>query len=102
MHQERQRKPQMRMILASVVLTLVATVSFLGCGDSTKARLEVAKEAAIKKLDSLLGSMDVKRKEIDLQLKGLSEGVAGIKKFSSHVGKEGLLGAVFSKISRFV
>lgn len=70
----------MKPISTFVVLAVVLVIGFLGCGDATKARLEVAKEAAIKKLDSLLGSMDVKRKEIDIQLKGLSDGVAGIKK----------------------
>lgn len=70
----------MKMLRTFVVLSFILAIGFLGCGDGTKARLEVAKEAAIKKLDSLLGSMDVKRKEIDIQLKGLSDGVAGIKK----------------------
>lgn len=47
-----------------------------GCG----ARMEVAKEKALEKIDSLLGSMDVKRKEIELSLNALKDGVAGIRK----------------------
>ena len=61
------------------VLVLVG-VGIYGCGDGTKARVEVAKEKALKQLDDLLGSMDVKRKEIDLQVQGLKHGIAGIGK----------------------
>jgi hypothetical protein len=59
-----------------VLLGLTAVVGFgvYGCSDGTKARIEVAKDKALKQLDDMLGSMDVKRKEIDLQeLRDLTE-----------------------------
>ena len=45
-----------------------------GCG----ARVEVAKDKAMQRIDSLLGSMDVKRKEIELSVTGLKEGIDGL------------------------
>jgi phage shock protein A len=51
-----------------------------GCGDSVRARVEVASEKAVEKLDSILGSLDVKRKEIDLSMRSLKEAVSGISK----------------------
>ena len=58
-------------------LAIILTVCVLaGCG----ARVEVAKEKALEKIDSLLGSMDVKRKEVELSLNALKDGVAGIRK----------------------
>jgi predicted nucleic acid-binding Zn-ribbon protein len=44
------------------------------------ARTEVAKKKALEKIDSLLGSMDVKRKEVELSMKALKTGVDGIRK----------------------
>ncbi len=61
-------------------LAVVVGFGVYGCSDGTKARVEVAKEKALKQLDDLLGSMDVKRKEIDLQVQGLKQGIAGIGK----------------------
>ncbi len=55
-------------------LAVVVGFGVYGCGDGTKARIEVAKDKALKQLDDLLGSMDVKRKEIDLQVQGLKQG----------------------------
>jgi len=48
----------------------------VGCG----ARVEVAKEKTLEKIDSLLGSMDVKRKEVELSMRGLNDGVDGLRK----------------------
>jgi chromosome segregation ATPase len=45
-----------------------------------EARTEVAKEKALEKIDSLLGSMDVKRKEIELSVGALKEGLAGLRR----------------------
>ena len=68
----------MKKLFLLVVLLAIAGIGIYGCGDGTKARVEVAKEKALKQLDDLLGSMDVKRKEIDLQVQGLKQGIAGI------------------------
>ena len=61
-------------------LGLLSALMAAGCGSGTKARIEVAKEKALKQLDELLGTMDVKRKEIDLQVQGLKKGINGITK----------------------
>ena len=45
-----------------------------------EARTRVAKEKALAKIDSLLGNMDVKRKEVDLSVGALREGLAGLRK----------------------
>ena len=58
------------------LVIIVSLCVLSGCG----ARAEVAKEKALEKIDNLLGSMDVKRKEIELSLKALKDGVAGIRK----------------------
>jgi chromosome segregation ATPase len=55
---------------------MIAACLIVGCG----ARTEVAKDKVLAKIDSLLGSMDVKRKEIELSMKGLKDGVDGIRK----------------------
>lgn len=74
----------MRFILSCVltltVIAIAASLGVLGCSDGARARVSVAQEAATKKLDEMLGSMDVKRKEIDIQLKGFSDGLAGVRK----------------------
>lgn len=69
-----------RLILGLAACGLVAAVTVMGCGDSTKARVEVAKDAALKKLDNFLGSLDVKRKEIELAVKNLKQATAEIGK----------------------
>ena len=69
-----------RMIFCLAALGLLAVFLLPGCSDGTKARVEVAKDAALKKIDSLLGNMDVKRKEIDLSVSSLKEAVNGIAK----------------------
>lgn len=58
-----------------VAMTLSLLV-LAGCG----ARAEVAKEKALEKIDKLIGSVDVKRKEIELSMKALKTGVDGIRK----------------------
>jgi len=59
------------------LLVLVLTLGFVvGCG----ARAEVAKEKLLKKIDGLLGEMDVKRKDIQIQMTGLKEGIEGLGK----------------------
>ena len=58
-------------------LILLLTLGFcVGCG----ARAEVAKEKLLKKIDSMLGEMDVKRKDIQIQMTGLKQGIEGLGK----------------------
>ncbi len=58
-------------------LILLLTLGlFVGCG----ARVEVAKEKLLKKIDSMLGEMDVKRKDIQIQMTGLKQGIEGLGK----------------------
>ena len=60
-------------------LTIILSLCMLaGCGASD-ARVEVAKEKALEKIDSLLGTMEVRRKEIELSMKALKTGVEGIR-----------------------
>jgi chromosome segregation ATPase len=70
----------MKKFVLLVGVSVIAAIGIYGCGDGTKARVEVAKEKALKQLDELLGSMDVKRKEIDLQVQGLKQAITGIGK----------------------
>src|SRR5690606_23580933 len=55
-------------------------IGLAGCGDSVRARVEVATDKAVEKLDSILGSLDVKRREIDLSMRSLKDAVTGISK----------------------
>ena len=71
-----------------------------GCG----ARAEVATEKALSKIDSLLGSMDVKRKKIELSMRALKQGVEGFQKAKikaqvKHDQLERSLGPVNDKIA---
>lgn len=61
----------MRMTFGLLIMALV-----LGCG----ARVEVARDKLRERIDSLLGSMDVKRKEIQISVGGLKEGINGLRK----------------------
>ena len=66
-----------------IVCGVLASALVLGCG----ARLEVAKDKLREKIDSVLGTMDVERKEIEISVTGLREvgaglGTAGISGFS--------------------
>jgi predicted nucleic acid-binding Zn-ribbon protein len=57
-------------------LIVLVMVSLVGC----EARVEVAKEKALAKIDSLLGTMEVKRKEIDISVRALNDGINGLRK----------------------
>jgi chromosome segregation ATPase len=59
-----------------LLLVLVATCSVVGCD----ARTEVAKGKLLAKIDSMLGEMDVKRKEIELSVNAFKEGTDGLRK----------------------
>src|SRR5690606_12324553 len=41
-------------------LSILLLIGLVGCGDSVRARVEVATDKAVEKLDSVLGSLDVK------------------------------------------
>ena len=62
-------------VSVSVCLALVVACVY-GCG----ARVEVAKEKIQAKIDSLLGTLDVKRKEIEINVANLKEGINGLRK----------------------
>ena len=53
------------LLCLTVVCSMVGFV-LMGCGDASRARFEVAKDATLKKLDAFLGKLDITRKEIDL------------------------------------
>jgi len=53
---------------------LAAFVLFRG------ARVEVAGQKLKEKIDNILGQMDLKRKEIEISVDGLKEGINGLRK----------------------
>jgi chromosome segregation ATPase len=64
----------MRILFAiSLILAFSLTA---GC----EARTQVAKDKALARIDSLLGSMDVKRQEIEISVGALKDGLAGLRK----------------------
>ena len=65
-----------KIVAVSVCGLLLFGLTMSGCN----ARKEVVKEIVLKKIDTLLGSMDVQRKEIDLSVVALKEGLAGLRK----------------------
>jgi len=64
----------MKRVFVIVVCGILAAA--FGCG----ARMEVAKDKVKEKIDSLLGSMDVKRKEIEISVNGMKEGINSLRK----------------------
>ena len=58
------------------LLVLLLVGLLVGCG----ARGEVAKEKLLARIDSLLGEMDVKRKEISLSVTALKDGIDGLRR----------------------
>jgi chromosome segregation ATPase len=55
-------------------------IAIIGCNDGVNARLGVVADKALKKFDNMIGDMEVKKKEIDLKIKGLKQGITGINK----------------------
>jgi hypothetical protein len=66
----------MKRLFVIVLCGALATVLAIGC----EARMEVAKDKVKEQIDSLLGSMDVKRKEIEISVNGLKEGINNLRK----------------------
>ncbi|MAT14594.1 MAG: hypothetical protein CMJ46_04915, partial [Planctomyces sp.] len=58
------------------IYLLIVIVAVTGCG----SRGEVAKEKLLGKIDSILGEMDVKRKQIEVSVDAFKEGVDGLRK----------------------
>lgn len=65
----------MRWLGIGVCGVLIVALAY-GCG----ARGEVAKDKLKAKIDAVLGTMDVKRKEIELGVAGLKEGIDGLRR----------------------
>jgi chromosome segregation ATPase len=65
-----------RVSVVVLVCGLVAVGTVAGCG----ARAEVAKEKIVHRIDSMLGSMDVKRKEAERSVAAMKEGLMGLRK----------------------
>jgi len=66
----------MKSLFVIVLCGALASALALGC----EARLEVAKEKVMNKIDSILGGMDVKRKEIEISVNGMKEGINNLRK----------------------
>jgi chromosome segregation ATPase len=62
-----------KLVATYLVLAVLLTA---GC----EARTQVAKEKALAKIDSLLGTIEVKRKEIELSMGALKDGLGGLRK----------------------
>jgi len=69
-------------------LTKPATVKWQSA--TLWARVKVAEDKIKEKVDSILGTMDVKRKEIELAVNGLKEGIDGLRraKIKAQVSEE--------------
>ena len=65
-----------RIVVAVLVCVALIVACIYGCG----ARGEVAKDKIQAKIDSLLGSMNVKRKQIEINVADLKEGINGLRK----------------------
>lgn len=59
------------------IVLILSLLALNGCGD---ARTEAVKDKALEKIDNLIGSVDVKRKEIELSLSAFKKGVADLRK----------------------
>ena len=66
----------MNRTVAVLVCVALVMACVYGCG----ARLEVAKDKIQAKIDSILGTLDVKRKEIEISVANLKEGINGLRK----------------------
>ncbi len=64
-----------KVIGTAVLIIGVCLIAYLGCGP----RVNVAKDAAIKKIDDLLGPLNVKQKEVEMAYDELKNATAGIR-----------------------
>ncbi len=58
----------------------IGLLAVLGVAALGRARVEVARDKAVAKIDALLGNMEVKRKEIELSVAGLTNGLRELQK----------------------
>jgi len=66
----------MKRITVATISLLALAIVFGGCG----VRGQVAKEKVIQRIDSMLGTMDVKRKEIETSFASLEDAMHGLRK----------------------
>jgi chromosome segregation ATPase len=64
--------------MKKIIVTYLALAVLLMTG--CDARTQVVREKALEKIDSLLGTIDVKRKEIELSVTALKDGLGGLRK----------------------
>ena len=65
-------------LILGILVLGVAVTAYIGC-DGAGARVGVAKDAAIKKIDDLLGPLNVKQKEVENAYAELKEATAGLR-----------------------
>lgn len=61
---------------ASLFLSCALLILASGC----EARIEVAKDKVLSKIDNILGELEVKQKEIELGMQGFSKGIESIRR----------------------
>jgi len=66
----------MKYLLLAALIVAVAIGTYMGCGG---ARIGVAKDAAIKKIDDLLGPLNVKQKEVQIAYDKLKNATAEVR-----------------------
>jgi chromosome segregation ATPase len=64
--------------MKKIIVTYLALAVLLMTG--CDARTQVVREKALEKIDSLLGTIDVKRKEIELSVTALKDGLTGLRR----------------------
>jgi chromosome segregation ATPase len=62
--------------MRNIVVLVLCLALAPGCG----SRCEVAKDKALKQIDALLGTIEVKRKEVEVGIDGLKQGLNGLRK----------------------
>ena len=65
-------------LLLGLLIVGIAVGTYIGC-DGAGARMGVAKDAAIKRIDDLLGPLNVKQKEVENAFAELKDASAGIR-----------------------
>jgi septal ring factor EnvC (AmiA/AmiB activator) len=79
-HPSTEITPMRRLFLFLVLAIVPTTLLLYGCGDTGKARVEVAKKKVLDQIDDALGKMDVQKAEIDTGIKAAKKAVGEIRK----------------------
>ena len=66
--------------ISGKTLAMLILLCLSGCGDSTQARLDVAKTKLLDQIDDALGKMDVQKAEIDNGIKSAKQATDGVRK----------------------